>query len=92
MLKNFLSFDKMITPTIVSVLYWLLLLVVLFSSLGAMFFVISPYGGSSFGFSFGGFIRGIIIFVIGTLSVRIYCEIIMIFFKIHETLKNIEKK
>lgn len=92
MLKNFLSFDKMITPNIVSILYWLLLLVVLFSSLGAMFFAISPYGGPSFGLSFGSFVRGIIIFIIGTLSVRIYCEIIMIFFKIHETLKNIEKK
>ncbi|WP_024460110.1 DUF4282 domain-containing protein [Marinimicrobium sp. LS-A18] len=76
--KDLFFFDRMLTPSIITVVYWLLLLSVLVGGIGMMF-------GQSF---FAGL--GIIVF--GAVGVRIWCELLIVLFKIHQNLKAIADK
>jgi len=70
--KSLLGFEKMITPTIIKILYFLMLLGVL---------------GSFVTFLFSGEILmslGILIF--GTLGVRLWCELLILMFSIYDQL------
>ncbi len=69
-MRQVLFFDSMITPRIITFVYWLLLLVVAFSGIGSMFF---GFGG----FSFGGFLRGLCIIGGGALGVRFSVSFIL---------------
>jgi len=70
--KNLLGFEKMITPTIIKVLYFLLLLGVLGS------FVVTLFSGEIL-MSFG-------ILIFGTLGVRLWCELLILMFRIYDQL------
>jgi hypothetical protein len=80
---SLLRFDEMITPKIIIVLYWLGLLGVLLSGISSMFF---------FGFSFASFLKGLLIILLGVLLVRVYCELLILLFKMNEALQEIRKK
>jgi len=79
-LMDMLSFDKMITPIVVKVIYYLLLIVVIISA------VISMFRGG-----FANFIGGIIMLIIGPILVRMYCELMILFFRIYDKLKSINE-
>lgn len=81
-MREMLFFDAMLTPKIITFIYWLLLLVVLISGVSAMF---AGYGGSFV----GKFFTGLLIIVGGGVGVRIWCELLIVMFKIHENLKKI---
>jgi len=72
---EYLSFDKLITPTLVKILFWLLLAIVVLVALGDMFS--------------GYFWRGLAILVLGPLGVRVYCEVIIVIFQINNLLTEI---
>ncbi|MDR2208226.1 MAG: DUF4282 domain-containing protein [Azoarcus sp.] len=82
-MKEFLSFDTMLTPKVIIVVYFLLLLAVVVTGISAIF-----YGGLSLSSLLGG-VFGILL---GGLVVRMYCEIFIVFFKINEALQEIRKK
>jgi hypothetical protein len=71
----------MLTPKIITFVYWLLLLSSLISGLASMF---SQYGG--------GFLVGLGIIVGGAIGSRIWCELLIVLFKIHENLQKIANK
>ncbi|WP_185265967.1 DUF4282 domain-containing protein [Halopseudomonas xiamenensis] len=75
-------FKSMLTPKIITVVYWLLLVGVVFAGLGSMY---TGFGG----FSFGSFIRGLFYIVIGAVGARIWCELMIVLFKIHENLQKL---
>ena len=75
-LKDLLFFDKMITPMVVTYLYWLGLLGSFISGLIVMFT----------NFSFGSFLSGIIFFIFGVICSRVFYELVIILFMIHEKL------
>lgn len=80
MLKSFLTFDNLITPKIINIIYWL-------SIVGYMIFGL-------FAISAGtliGIIMGIVTIVGGILFSRITCEMILIAFRIYEQLKSINE-
>ena len=77
-MKDVLFFDSMLTPKIITVVYWLLLLGVLLSGLGTMF---SGQGG--------GFLTGLGLIVGGAIGARIWCELLIVLFKIHENIKRL---
>ena len=94
MMKQFISFDKMITPTIIKILFWIgvvisgiLAFISIFSGLGQMF---SGYGEAFFGFFV--VLLGVATFVVGTLMSRIYCELLIVVFKMQEALSSIDRK
>ena len=100
--KDFLSFRTMITLQIIQILYVVGAICITLGGLAMMFGGSrhSEYGGGyggGFGggspFSLlggGGFIAGLIFLLIGNVGWRIWCELIIVFFRINKTLTNIE--
>jgi len=80
-MKSVFFFDAMLTPKIITFVYWLMLLGCVISGLGAMF---SSYGG--------GFFTGLGILVGGAIASRIWCELLIVLFKIHENLQKLANK
>ena len=78
---SFFSFDRMITPTIIKIVFWIGLVL---SILVGLILLIA--GGSS-----GARLVGLIYLLIGPLLWRIYCEILIVIFKMHESLVAIER-
>ena len=77
-------FDTMITPKIITFIYWILLLADLGYGISTMF---SGYSG----FTFAKFITGLVYIAIGAVAVRIWCELMIVIFKINENLQNLNK-
>ncbi len=84
-MNDLLKFDTMITPKIITLVYWLLLLLVVCAGLGSMF--------SGFeGFTIGRFLMGLLGMVVGALGARIWCELLIVLFKMNEALQEIRHK
>ena len=81
--RNLLFFDAMLTPKFITLIYWIGLIGVVFSGLGAIFFMGFQY------VTFGGFIRGLLIIVGGAIAVRVWCELMIVLFKINENVQKI---
>lgn len=81
--QNIFFFEAMLTPKIITIVYWLLLVVALFAGLGSIF----VYGFANV--TFGGFIKGILVTVGGAVAARIWCELLIVFFKINENVQKI---
>jgi len=77
-------FDTMITPRIITFIYWILLLGDLGYGISTMF---SGYEG----FTFTKFIMGLVYIAIGVVAIRIWCELMIVIFKINENLQNLKK-
>jgi hypothetical protein len=78
------SFETMITPKIITYVYWLALLFSVGYGLMIMF-------GGWGGFTITKFIAGIILTMVSAISARISCELLIIIFKINENLAKIAK-
>ncbi|TMW70624.1 DUF4282 domain-containing protein [Alteribacter natronophilus] len=79
-MQDFLNFNRMITPMIIKIIFWI----------GAGFSVLLGFitmfdGGVSV-------LIGLFVIVVGPLLVRIYCELLIIFFKVQESLHSINTK
>ena len=80
-MKNIFFFDSMLTPKIITFVYWLMLIGCFLSGTVSMF---AGHGG--------GFIAGLGIIVFGAIGARIWCELLIVLFKIHENLQKIANK
>ncbi len=81
------DFEKMITPVIIKILYVLgLVIALLIGVAGIIDGINSRYGGAE------KILIGILIIVFGPLLIRIYAEIILLVFKINQTLIDIRDK
>lgn len=85
MFSSFLFFETMITPKLITLVYWILLAVVIVSGIGTWF-------GGYEGFTFVKFLTGIGIMVGGGLAARIWCELLIVLFKINENIQKIAEK
>lgn len=79
-MRDLFFFDAMLTPKIITLLYWLMLLGSLIGGLQQMF---SAYGS---------FWAGLGIIVGGAIGARIWCELMIVAFKINEALQDMRKK
>lgn len=84
-MRNIFFFDAMLTPKIITFVYWLLLLAAIVSGLGAMF-------GGYQGFTIGTLGAGLGVMIAGAIGARIWCELLIVLFKIHENLKKVADK
>lgn len=80
---KFLSFDKMITPVFIKIAFWLGVIGSLISGVGVLF---SGMIASHFGFV--QIIFGLLIMLIGPVVVRVYCELLIVLFKMHESMQQ----
>ncbi|MFT6834477.1 MAG: hypothetical protein ACJA0H_000508 [Francisellaceae bacterium] len=80
-MKGIFLFESMLTPKIITFVYWLLLVAALVSGLTTMF---GGYQSSILG--------GLGIIIGGAVGARIWCELMIVLFKIHENLQKIVNK
>jgi hypothetical protein len=80
--KDFLSFDKMLTPTIIKIVYWIGIVGVVLSGLISLFTSLR-YNSA------GGAIIGLLWIVLGPILVRVYCELMIVMFNIYNVLRDI---
>jgi hypothetical protein len=74
--KDFLMFRKMITPVVIQVIFWLGLVAVLVLGLLAMS---------------ENAVQGLLMLLVGPLFLRIYCELLILFFRINDNLDEIRE-
>lgn len=85
-MDDFLKFRKMITPVIIQVLFYVLAGLTALGGLGMM--IASPF--QRYGGGVGLFFSGLVTLVLGPVIVRIYCELLILFFRMNETLTEIK--
>jgi len=83
-MRDILFFDKMITPKIITFIYWVMLVVVVVSGLGWMF--------AGQGCCCGRCLAGLFGAVSGAIAVRSWCELLIVLFKMNEALQDIRRK
>lgn len=84
-MKDFLAFRTMLTPILIQIIFWVGAGICI--AIGLVYFVsgfTAQYGGSP------NILKGLAILILGPLTVRIYCEILIIIFRINETLTEIK--
>ena len=91
--KDFLSFKTMITLKIIQIMYVVIAIFITLTGLGAMFSGSSRGGYGGFdSYMPGGFVSGLLIIIFGNVLWRIWCELIIVFFRINRSLNNIDDK
>lgn len=83
-MRDVLFFDKMITPKIITFIYWVMLVVVAISGLVWIFAGQGGFFARLFGGLFGA--------AVGAIGVRIWCELLIVLFKMNEALQEIRRK
>lgn len=77
-MKDIFFFDSMITPKIITGLYWLLLAATFLGFLGLLV-------GDAVG-------PALLTLIFGTLGARVWCELMIVLFKINENIQRIADK
>lgn len=90
--RKFTSFDQMITPMIVKILFWVGIIAVgLFALVGFFGGIVNGIIEGDFGAVFGAMIGVPIMTVVGILLVRIYAELLIVVFQINNHLSEIKE-
>ena len=84
LLGRFLSFDKMMTGSLIKVLYYILLLFVV---IGGVFFLLK----SLFSGQIGAAVGSLIILPLAIIYIRMMCEMLIVVFRISDNLAAIRK-
>lgn len=83
-MKNLFFFDKMLAPKLITLIYWVLLLVAVVNGAFTIF------GG--YYFHFTDVVFGILQIAGGVIGARIWCELMIVIFKINSNLQKIADK
>ncbi len=83
LLADFLVFRTMITPVIIWLLFWIGVGLCILAGIGII--LASLFTGQS-----DRLLTGLAVLVLGPLVVRIYCELLILFFRMNETLTEIK--
>jgi len=84
---DFLAFRQMIAVPVIKILFWI---GVVWSVVMGLFYIVA--GTHVFGSFFGGLCIGVSTMVVGPFLVRIYCEFLIVVFRINETLTEIKNE
>lgn len=84
-MKSIFTFDSMLTPKLVTILYWLLIAASIITGLTTMF-------AGYYGVTAESVIMGALTIVGGMLAARIWCELMIVIFKINENLQALREK
>lgn len=86
-MEDYLSFRKMITPLVIKILFWIGVAVCVIAGLITVATSFGRYGSGAF-----GFLSGLLFIVLGPVVVRIYCELLILFFRMNDTLTEIKQE
>ena len=84
-LNDLLTFRKMITPTIIQVIFWIGIIA---CAIGGIVGIVT----GAIRNTATGVLSGLAILIIGPLAVRVYCEALILVFRINDTLTEISDK
>jgi len=89
--RQWFFFESMVTPKIITFIYWLLLAAAVLGGLSTMVtaFGMFRYNGWA---GFGMLVVSPFVVLLGMLVARIYCEIMIVLFKINEALQEIRSR
>ncbi|NIM17941.1 MAG: hypothetical protein GTN82_23955 [Candidatus Aminicenantes bacterium] len=76
--KDFSDFKFMITPVFIKIIFWICAVII---------FIYGLYIMVTF-----QFLQGLIMAILGPIAVRIYCELLIVIFKIHEGIEKLVEK
>lgn len=83
-MQDFLTFRKMITPVVIQIVFWVGVSVCAVSGLLGLIEAVRADSAS-------GILLSLLWLVLGPVLVRIYCEVIIIFFRIYDVLQEIRQ-
>jgi hypothetical protein len=75
--SEFISFRRMVTPVIIQILFWI-------GVAGSVLVGLVALGNDEP-------VAGLLLIVLGPLFVRIYCELLIVIFRIHDSLRAVER-
>ena len=78
-MNDFITFRRMITPIIIQAIFWTVVAVSIIVGLGLLFATDEAITR----------VMGLLVIVLGPLVARIYAEILLVVFRINETLTDI---
>jgi hypothetical protein len=84
MMKEILSLDNMITPKLITFIYWILLVGAVIFGLQTIF--------TGYGSFFGRLFQGLLYAISGAFFARLWCELLIVLFKMNEALQEIKNK
>ena len=73
------SLDEMVTPKLITLLYWISLFAIITKGLGDIFIE-------------GDFWRGMVYVIGGPIAFRIACELVLVLFRINENMTELNNK
>ncbi len=82
-MSDFWAFRTMVTPVIIQVLFWVGVIVCIIAGVVMIGMGIKLPGDQLV-------LKGVLLAILGPLGVRVYCEILIVFFRINETLTEIK--
>jgi len=74
-MNDYLAFRKMITPVFIQVIFWVLVAIIVIGAIALL--------------ANGSALEGILTLILGPLVVRIYAEIFLVIFRIHDDVSAI---
>ena len=83
--NDFLTFRKMITPTIIQIIFWIGIVLCVVG--GIVGIVVGAVQNTA-----SGVLYGLVTLIIGPLVVRIYCELLILMFRMNDSLTEINSK
>lgn len=83
-MKDFLAFRTMLTPLIIQAVFWLGAVI---CAIVGLMLILSGVGRNGDGPTV---LKGVFLLVLGPIGVRIFCETLIIFFRINETLTEVK--
>lgn len=84
-MKDLFFFDKMLIPKIIVIFYWFSLVAVVLSGVGSMF-------EFDQGLTAKGFFMGILVIIFSAVLARIWCELLVVLFKMNEALQELRHR
>ena len=97
--KRFLNFDQFITGNVLKIIYLVGLGLILLATIGGGLMYLGTLLIAVANFSLGGILMAFFLFIVNLiigalliLILRVYCELIMVIFKINENLQTIRDR
>jgi len=85
-IQSFFSFDRMLTPRLISAMNAIgIVLAILSGVIMIIAGINQPYGGGA------TVVGGLLWILVGPLVVRLYCELVIVLFKINENLQTMRE-
>ncbi|MBI4739515.1 DUF4282 domain-containing protein [Candidatus Woesearchaeota archaeon] len=87
---DFLEFRKMLTPVIIKAIFWLGSII---SVIAGIVTLVGGLSGVRGGYyqqgNAGAVVMGFLMIILGPVAIRIWCEIMILFFQMNDTLTDI---